>query len=71
MAIVRIIGGKPMKARSTVNALLAVTGQLLAAKKAARNRRVVSRATVSGARVAKLVPESRPLLMRLTAQLAS
>lgn len=60
-----------MKARSTVNALLAVTGQLIAAKKAARSKRVEQRTATSGSRVARLLPETRPLLMRLTAQLAS
>ena len=60
-----------MKARSTVHALLAVTEQLLAARKAARSKRVASRTATPGARVAKLVPEIRPLVMRLTTQLAS
>lgn len=60
-----------MKARSTVNALLAVTEQLIAAKKAARTKRVVARPAATGSRVARLLPDARPLLMRLTAQLAS
>ena len=60
-----------MKARSTVNALLAATEALLAAKKAARTKRAVLRTVTTGSRVAKLLPDTRPLLARLTAQLAS
>ena len=60
-----------MKARSTVNALLAVTEQLLARRKAAQSKRTVSRNATTGAKIVKLAPETRPLLTRLTAQLAS
>jgi hypothetical protein len=60
-----------MKARSTVHALLAVAEQLVAARKAARSKRAASPSATSGARVAQLVPETRPVLVRLTPRLAS
>ena len=60
-----------MKARSTVNALLAVTGSLLAAKKAARSKRVVSANVTSVSKVARFVTDTRPLLVRLTPQTAA
>ena len=59
-----------MKVRSTVNALLVVTGSLLAAKKAARNTRVASGSVTPDAKVTRAVTETRPLLIRLTPQTA-
>jgi hypothetical protein len=59
-----------MKARSTVNALLAVTASLLEAKKAARARRAAA-ALTSGVKVARRVTAARPLLGRLTTEPAA
>jgi hypothetical protein len=60
-----------MKPRSTVNALLAITESLIAARKTARNKRVVSGNSTPRAKAEKLLTESRSLLLRLTAQPAS
>lgn len=57
-----------MKARSTVNALLAVAEQLIAAKKAARSKRAASDNAAPGSKASKLLTETRPLLLRLTTQ---
>jgi hypothetical protein len=60
-----------MKPRSTVNALLAITESLIAARKPAPSKRVVSGNSTPRAKVAKLLTESRSLFVRLTAQPAS
>jgi hypothetical protein len=60
-----------MKTRSTVNALLAITESLIAARKAARSKRVVSGTVAPRSKMAKLLTESRPLFLRLTTQPAS
>ena len=62
----------PMKPRSTVAALLAITETLLAAKaaKSARTKQVAS-AAPRAAKIAKLLSESRPLFLRIKPQAAS
>jgi hypothetical protein len=60
-----------MKPRSTVNALLAITESLIAARKAARTKQVVAGNGAPRSKVAKLLVESRPLFLRLRTQPAS
>jgi hypothetical protein len=58
-----------MKPRSTVKSLLAVTEQLIAARKAARARQSATAAPRS--KVATLLTEARPLFLRLKPQSAA
>lgn len=59
----------PMKPRSTVTALLAVTESLLAARRTARtNQASASQATPRVSTVAKYLVERRPLFLRIKVQ---
>jgi hypothetical protein len=60
----------PMKPRSTVAALLAITETLLAAK-AARNARAKQAAAPRRTKVAKFLREARPLALRIKTQAVS
>ncbi len=58
-----------MKPRSTVASFLAITETLLAARaKAARTKQVSASPATSSAKIAKILGESRPLLLRIKAQ---
>jgi hypothetical protein len=60
----------PMKPRSTVAALLAITETLLAAK-AAKSARAKQAAAPRSVKAAKSLSEARPLVLRIKAQAIS
>jgi hypothetical protein len=62
----------PMKPRSTVTALLAITETLLAARaKAAQTKQASASRATRSAKVARFLTESRPLFLRIKAQAIS